>query len=120
MPSHLCRPRPAPGINQMPLEVPPSCSSRFGSPLVLSRVHWVRPELVAEVKYLAWTGDNLPRQVVYGGLAKISLRPGCAARCRVRSDRCVRRRDAIMCGKFGCFNCIGPRLLAVRRPHRSQ
>jgi ATP-dependent DNA ligase len=31
---------------------------------VLSRVHWVRPELVAEVKYLTWTDDNL-RQVVY-------------------------------------------------------
>jgi hypothetical protein len=34
------------------LEVPPPRTSRFGSPLVLSRVHWVRPELVAEVKYL--------------------------------------------------------------------
>jgi hypothetical protein len=37
-------------------------------PLVLSRVHWVRPELVAEVKYLTWTDDNLLRQVVYEGL----------------------------------------------------
>ena len=37
-------------------------------PLVLSRVHWVRPELVAEVKYLSWTDDNLLRQVVYEGL----------------------------------------------------
>jgi ATP-dependent DNA ligase len=53
---------------QMPLEVPPPLTSRFGSPLVLSRVHWVRPELVAEVKFLAWTGDNLLRQVVYEGL----------------------------------------------------
>jgi DNA ligase D-like protein (predicted ligase) len=52
----------------MPLEVPPPRSTRFGSPLVLSRVHWVRPELVAEVKYLTWTGDNLLRQVVYEGL----------------------------------------------------
>ena len=34
----------------------------------ISRVHWVRPELVAEVKYLAWTGDNLLCQVVYEGL----------------------------------------------------
>ena len=34
----------------MPLDVPPPRTSRFGSPLVLSRVHWVRPELVAEVK----------------------------------------------------------------------
>jgi bifunctional non-homologous end joining protein LigD len=53
---------------EMPLEVPPPRTSRFGSPLVLSRVHWVRPELVAEVKYLTWTDDNLLRQVVYEGL----------------------------------------------------
>ena len=42
----------------MPLDVPPSRTSRFGSPLVLSRVHWVRPQLVAEVKFLTWTDDN--------------------------------------------------------------
>jgi DNA ligase D-like protein (predicted ligase) len=54
--------------DKMPLEVPPPRSNRFGSPLVLSRVHWVRPELVAEVKFLTWTGDNLLRQVVYEGL----------------------------------------------------
>jgi len=64
-------------------EVPPPRGSRFGSPLVLSRVHWVRPKLVVEVKYLAWTGDNLLRQVV--ACAKISLRPRCAARCRIQN-----------------------------------
>ena len=53
---------------RMPLDVPPPRTSRFGSPLVLSRVHWVRPELVAEVKFLTWTDDNLLRQVVYEGL----------------------------------------------------
>ena len=53
---------------EMPLEVPPPRTSRFGSPLVLSHVHWVRPELVAEVKFLTWTDDNLLRQVVYEGL----------------------------------------------------
>ena len=37
-------------VSEMPLEVPPPRNSRFGSLLVLSRVHWVRPELVAEVK----------------------------------------------------------------------
>ena len=52
----------------MPFELPPPRSSRFGSPLVLGRVHWVRPELVAEVKFLSWTDDNLLRQVVYEGL----------------------------------------------------
>ena len=50
------------------LNVPPPRDSRFGSPLALSRVHWVRPELIAEVKYLTWTDDNLLRQVVYQGL----------------------------------------------------
>jgi len=54
--------------DKMPLAVPPPRNSRFGSPLELSRVHWVEPELVVEVKYLAWTGDNLLRQVVYEGL----------------------------------------------------
>jgi DNA ligase D-like protein (predicted ligase) len=54
--------------DRMPLDGPPPRGSRFGSPLVLSRVHWVRPELVAEVKFLTWTEDNLLRQVVYEGL----------------------------------------------------
>jgi DNA ligase D-like protein (predicted ligase) len=54
--------------DKMPLEVPPPRTNRFGSPLVLSRVHWVRPELVAAVKYLTWTDDHLLRQVVYEGL----------------------------------------------------
>ena len=54
--------------DKMPLDVAPPRSTRFGSSLVLSRVHWVRPELVAEVKFLSWTEDNLLRQVVYEGL----------------------------------------------------
>jgi hypothetical protein len=35
-----------------PLGVPPPRSTRFGSPLVLSRVHWVEPKLVTEITYL--------------------------------------------------------------------
>jgi bifunctional non-homologous end joining protein LigD len=50
-----------------PLSAPPPRDSRFGSPLKLSRVHWVRPELVVEVTYLTWTEDNLLRQVSYQG-----------------------------------------------------
>jgi bifunctional non-homologous end joining protein LigD len=53
---------------KMPLHVPPPRTSRFGSPLALSRVHWVRPELVAEVTFLTWTQDGLLRQVVYQAL----------------------------------------------------
>ena len=42
-----------------PLSVPPSRKTRFGSVLVLSRMHWVEPKLVAEITYLTWTADNL-------------------------------------------------------------
>jgi hypothetical protein len=56
--------------------LPTKCRSTFrhrapaasALPLVRSRGHWVRPELVAEVKYLTWTDDNLLQQVVYEGL----------------------------------------------------
>ena len=51
-----------------PLSAPPPRNTRFGSPLVLSRVHWVEPELVAEITYLTWTADGLLRHTVYLGL----------------------------------------------------
>jgi ATP-dependent DNA ligase len=51
-----------------PLSVAPPRSTRFGSPLVLSRVHWVEPKLVVEITYLTWTADNLLRHTVYVGL----------------------------------------------------
>lgn len=54
-------------VEKMALSVPPPRGSRFGSPLVLSRVHWVRPEMVAEVSYAEWTPDGLLRHVVYIG-----------------------------------------------------
>jgi ATP-dependent DNA ligase len=50
------------------VDVPPPRKSRFGSPLVLSRVHWVRPAMVVEVTYLTWTEDGRLRQVVYEGV----------------------------------------------------
>jgi bifunctional non-homologous end joining protein LigD len=54
-------------IPKMPLTEPPPRGGRFGSPLVLSRVHWVRPEMVVEVSYVEWTPDRLLRHVVYLG-----------------------------------------------------
>jgi ATP-dependent DNA ligase len=51
-----------------PLSAPPPRSMRFGSPLVLSRVHRLEPALVAETTYLTWTADILLRQTVYVGL----------------------------------------------------
>jgi hypothetical protein len=40
-------------VDKMPLAAPPPKNTR-GKPLVLSRVHWVRPKLVAEVTDLTW------------------------------------------------------------------
>jgi DNA ligase D-like protein (predicted ligase) len=54
-------------VDTMPLAEPPPRGTRFGSPLVLSRVHWVRPEIVLEVSYVEWTPDGLLRHVVYLG-----------------------------------------------------
>jgi hypothetical protein len=48
-------------IEKMPLDVPPPRGSRFGSAGCIGK-------LVAEVKFLTWTDDNLLRQVVYDGL----------------------------------------------------
>jgi DNA ligase D-like protein (predicted ligase) len=53
---------------KMPLDVPPPTTARFGSPLNLSRVTWVRPKLVCEVRFLTWTADGLVRQGAYQGL----------------------------------------------------
>jgi ATP-dependent DNA ligase len=54
-------------VDKMPLSAAPPRGGRFGSPLVLSRVHWVRPEMVVEVSYVEWTPDGLLRHVVYLG-----------------------------------------------------
>jgi ATP dependent DNA ligase C terminal region len=71
--------------------VPPPRSTRFGSPLVLSRVHWVQPALVAEVKFLTWTEDNLLRQVVYEGLREDKPAPRCAVRCHIPKRTALQR-----------------------------
>jgi ATP-dependent DNA ligase len=51
-----------------PLNVRPPRTTRFGSRLVLSRVHWVEPKLVVEITYLTWRADDLLRHTVYDGL----------------------------------------------------
>lgn len=54
---------------KMPLaEAPPRNAGRFGKPLELRRVHWVKPELVAAVEYLTWTDSGTLRAVTYQGL----------------------------------------------------
>ena len=57
-------------VQRMPLDEPPPRETRFGSPLELSRVHWVRPEVVVEVAYLTWTEAGLLRAVSYQGQRK--------------------------------------------------
>ena len=52
-------------VSKMPLDVPPP---QFGSPVELSRVHWLKPELVCAVEFLTWTADGLLRAVSYQGL----------------------------------------------------
>jgi len=54
-------------VQRMPLDKPPPRETRFGSPLELSHVHWVRPEVVVEVTYLTWTEGGLLRAVSYQG-----------------------------------------------------
>jgi DNA ligase D-like protein (predicted ligase) len=55
-------------IDTMPLSTAPPRKSRFGGTLSLSKVHWVKPTLVAEVTYLTWTDDGLLRHTVFVGL----------------------------------------------------
>jgi ATP-dependent DNA ligase len=56
------------------LGAPPPRKTRFGSPLVLSRVHWVEPKLVAEIMYLTRTDEGLLRHTAFGRLPTISRR----------------------------------------------
>jgi bifunctional non-homologous end joining protein LigD len=52
-------------IRAMPLAAPPPKETRFGGKLALLRVHWVRPELVAEIAYLSWADDGLLCHTVF-------------------------------------------------------
>jgi ATP-dependent DNA ligase len=57
-----------------PLDVPAPRKTRFGSPLVLSRAHWVEPNLVAEIACLTWTPHNLCGTPFTSASAKTSWR----------------------------------------------
>jgi hypothetical protein len=81
---------------QPPSGAPILCDQRGRDGLrVLSRVHWVRPELVAEVKFLTWTDDNLLRQVVY-------------------PTNQVRRAPPDVRGKTYCLRCVASKPFSNR------
>jgi ATP-dependent DNA ligase len=112
---------------KMPLDMPPPRDSRFGSPLILSRVHWVRPELVAEVKFLAWTEDNLLRQVATKACARTNRLRTSAFRYRTlsRHDESSRaipaRRSASRSSAAGIRNRRASQIrqAAAGRPYRA-
>jgi hypothetical protein len=66
-------------VEKMPLAVPPPRRNRFGSPVVLSRVHWVHPEMVVEITYGDWTPDGCSGTSSTRASAKIGWAPKCAA-----------------------------------------
>jgi ATP-dependent DNA ligase len=55
------------------LAAPAPRETRFDGRLVLSKVHWVRPDLVDEITYLTWAGDGLLRHTVFVACARTSL-----------------------------------------------
>jgi ATP-dependent DNA ligase len=55
-------------VDKTPLSLASPRKSRFGATLSLSKVHWVKPELVAVVAFLTWTSDGLLRHIVFHGL----------------------------------------------------
>jgi bifunctional non-homologous end joining protein LigD len=53
------------------VNIPESSSGRFGSGITraeMKRCHWLKPELVCEVRFSEWTDDSKLRQPVYLGL----------------------------------------------------
>jgi hypothetical protein len=53
-------------LRRLVLGNPQARDSPFGSPLKLSRVYLVWPQVVVEVTYLTWTEENLLRQSYQG------------------------------------------------------
>ena len=59
---------------KMTVSEPPPRTNRFGSPLKLSEVHWIKPTQVAQVRYLTWTADGFCGRSSISAYAPISRR----------------------------------------------
>ena len=73
-------------IKTMPLAAPPPREQPLRRPLALSKAHWVRPELVAEITYLRWPDDGLLRHTVSSACARTSRRERSGASGREADD----------------------------------
>jgi hypothetical protein len=90
---------------------------------VLSRVHWVRPELVPEVKYLTWTDDDLLRQVESRRHRKTAAQipprrtaSGCVSGSARIRGRPARARHSIWCARSAASPSPRPPRVATSSP----
>jgi hypothetical protein len=70
-----------------PLNFLPPRKTRFGPPLVPSRVHWVKPKLVAEITYLTWKAMGSCGKRFTCGCARTSRQSGSSEKLHGLSRR---------------------------------
>ena len=99
-----------------PLSSPPPRKTRFGSPLVLARVHWVEPKLVAETTYLTWTADGLLRQTVYVGLRASKTGAACPIDelCNPEQSSAPKSSLPQCAERISAYGCFGKSVDALR------